>query len=128
MVKPEKFGAKLDTAIKTRGRSLSWLARAVGLAQSQISNFVHGKRRPYLDQGHAIAHALGVPLDWLADDAQDVEQPAQTGRPYLDALIEKHGIEACVRWILNGAATQGTTVELVTPPPAPAQSPKSSAG
>jgi transcriptional regulator with XRE-family HTH domain len=69
MAKPKKFGEKLDAAMRARRMTRTELGRLVDIAQPKISAMTSGHQRPYLDQGHAIAHALGVPLDWLADDA-----------------------------------------------------------
>jgi transcriptional regulator with XRE-family HTH domain len=60
------FGERLDRAIHDRGESQSGLERATGIDQSAISAMTRGKRRPYVDQASAIAHALGVSLDFLA--------------------------------------------------------------
>lgn len=57
--------------LRKLARNQSELARRTGLAPSAINEMAAGRRRPYLDQGFAIARALGVPLDYLADDSQD---------------------------------------------------------
>jgi transcriptional regulator with XRE-family HTH domain len=54
----------------------SEVARKTGVAQSAISEASSGKRRLYVDQAMKIARALGVSLDYLADDAQDEPAPS----------------------------------------------------
>jgi transcriptional regulator with XRE-family HTH domain len=119
--------ATIDRILKERERcgiTVAELERRAGLAENRIHKWAQGTGEPNRPHLERIAAALGVPLDQLASDNPP---PADPFRATLDALVQRHGTEACVRWILNGAAAQGTTVELVTPPPA-AQSPKSSAG
>lgn len=56
----------------------SVVAKKTGLVASAISEATAGKRRLYVDQAFKVARALGVSLDFLADDAQD-EPPRQDG-------------------------------------------------
>lgn len=62
-----KFAEKLARLVANQ----SELSRMTGVAQSSISAMSAGDRRPYMDQAFKIARALGVPLDYLADDTQD---------------------------------------------------------
>jgi transcriptional regulator with XRE-family HTH domain len=70
------FAEKLDKLIEMRGTSQSKLARIVGIHQQAISAMTRGKQEPYLRQGLALAKALEVPLEYLADDAIDSLPPA----------------------------------------------------
>jgi transcriptional regulator with XRE-family HTH domain len=51
------------------------LGDMIGVQASRISRWESGQGRPYLDQGLALAKALGVSLDYFADDELD-EPPA----------------------------------------------------
>jgi transcriptional regulator with XRE-family HTH domain len=49
------------------------LARMSQVSDSEISRILQGKSRPGLDNAFRLARAVGVPLDYLADDAADTE-------------------------------------------------------
>jgi len=66
-----RFAEKLDKLMELRGFSQTALGEAVGETQTTISATTRDKRRPYLDQGFAIARALGVSLDWMADESRE---------------------------------------------------------
>lgn len=68
----KKFVDKLSRLMTNQ----SEMSRRTGIAQSALSEASSGKRRLYVDQAFLIARVLGVPLDFLADDAQD-EPPAE---------------------------------------------------
>lgn len=74
----EKFADKIVRRLDRMGKRQSHLVRETNLTQSTISDIMNGKRRPALDQAFAIARALDVPLDYLADDEME-EPPASPG-------------------------------------------------
>jgi len=49
------------------------LARKSFVSDSEISRILQGKSRPGLDNAYRLAKAVGVSLDFLADDTLDVE-------------------------------------------------------
>jgi transcriptional regulator with XRE-family HTH domain len=51
------------------------LARLSRVSDSEISRILQGKSRPGLDNAHRLAKAVGVSLDFLADDSLDAEPP-----------------------------------------------------
>jgi transcriptional regulator with XRE-family HTH domain len=55
------------------------LARQAQVSDSEISRILQGKSRPGLDNAFRLAKAVGVSLDYLADDSVDhdpITQPA----------------------------------------------------
>src|SRR4051794_9347022 len=78
-----RFAAKLSLWIDRRDLNQSRLARRIAdpslkLTQVAISEMTRGERKPSLKQGLALARALGLTLDFLADDDQDEPVPALT--------------------------------------------------
>jgi transcriptional regulator with XRE-family HTH domain len=51
------------------------LARLSQVSDSEISRILKGKSRPGLDNAFRVAKAVGVSLDYLADDSLDSEPP-----------------------------------------------------
>jgi transcriptional regulator with XRE-family HTH domain len=51
------------------------LARLSQVSDSEISRILKGKSRPGLDNAFRVARAVGVTLDYLADDSLDAEPP-----------------------------------------------------
>jgi len=67
------FQEKLRRLAPTINKSRA--ARAVGLKENAISTYMARGSLPRVDIALKIAMALGVPLDWLADDRQDFPPP-----------------------------------------------------
>ena len=67
--------AKIARLMDEKRLSQTDLAGAVGMAQTSISRFLAGRQRLYLDQAARMAKVLGVPVDYLADDAIDAPPP-----------------------------------------------------
>lgn len=76
-VETMRFGQKIRKARRDRGLTQGDIAAESGLVPSAISGIESGERRPYVDQASRIAKALGVSLDWLADDDRD-DEPRET--------------------------------------------------
>lgn len=87
------------------------LARLSAVSDSEISRILHGKSRPGLDNAFRLAKAVGVTLDYLADDSADAEPgPPQDALSSEErrilALIHKIGMSE-VRAILEIARLLG---------------------
>src|SRR6516165_8726430 len=74
---------KLKYLMNTRGFNGQKLARLSQVSDSEISRILQGKSRPGLDNALRLAQALGVSLDYLADDRLELEppEPADTLSP-----------------------------------------------
>lgn len=68
---------KLRRLMKLRGLSQAKLASVVGRHQTTISAWCRGENIPTLADGRMLADALGVPLDYLADDGADEPKPPE---------------------------------------------------
>src|SRR5271168_5387226 len=53
------------------------LARQAQVSDSEISRILQGKSRPGLDNAYRLAKAVGVSLDYLADDSVEHDTTAQ---------------------------------------------------
>jgi transcriptional regulator with XRE-family HTH domain len=108
-----------------------WRAVKKKVSRTTVSNWFNGVSRPDMDTALLIARALDVPLDYLADDAQD-EPPARSARPDWErtviGLIEALGLderEVLRRLATPGAAPQRRDDDVPTidprtlPPPGP---------
>jgi transcriptional regulator with XRE-family HTH domain len=65
------FGRKIKHLLVEKDRRAQWLADKVGVSKAAVSRWIAGLNDPPLSKAAEIARALGVSLDWLADDAQD---------------------------------------------------------
>lgn len=66
MITLEKIQTKLIEAIKHSGKTQKCIAEAVGVKQSQISCYIHGKKLPALDTFSKLCAVLDVePADIL---------------------------------------------------------------
>jgi transcriptional regulator with XRE-family HTH domain len=74
---------KLKNLMSGKGLNGQKLARLSQVSDSEISRILQGKSRPGLDNALRLAQALGVSLDYLADDRLDLEppEPADTLSP-----------------------------------------------
>ena len=75
-----KFSEKLSQKILQLGLNGQKLARKSEVSDSEISRIMNGKSLPGLENAIALARAVGVSLDFLADDAleTDPNQPKES--------------------------------------------------
>ncbi|WP_337174703.1 helix-turn-helix transcriptional regulator [Paludisphaera sp.] len=67
---------KLQMLMKAKNLNGQKLARLSRVSDSEISRILQGKSRPGLDNALRLAQAVGVSLDYLADDRIEVEPGA----------------------------------------------------
>lgn len=65
------FGQRLATLRRAAGHTQADLGRAVGAAQSTISQLEAETRRPSFEMLHELSSALGVPVAFLMQDGHD---------------------------------------------------------
>src|SRR5262245_59469852 len=75
---PMRFEEKLRKQMLLKGLNQQKLARLSGVSDSEVSRILGGKSQPGLENAFKLARAVGVSLDYLADDAleSDPSQPA----------------------------------------------------
>ena len=66
-MKTHGFGQRLDQVLTSRELTQGQLSTYSGVGQSHISQIIRGLKTPRLDVAMALARALDVSLDWLAD-------------------------------------------------------------
>lgn len=74
-----EFFLKLSSLLRSKKISQQELAILTGMQKSKISRLTTGLSKPFLGDGLALSRALGVPLWWLADDAQPWPPPEGRG-------------------------------------------------
>ncbi|MDR3638283.1 MAG: helix-turn-helix domain-containing protein [Isosphaeraceae bacterium] len=75
---------KLHAQMSRLGLNGQKLARISGVSDSEISRILNGKSRPGLENAYRLAKAMGVSLDYLADDGLDVDPLAHADPLSLD--------------------------------------------
>lgn len=77
------FAARLNRALDARGypplnrgRQVQ-LANAMGVSSTTAANWLNGVKLPSMANMAALAHLLGVAVDWLAHGAGDMVPPAK---------------------------------------------------
>ncbi len=71
-----KLKEKLQLLMARAGLNGQKLARLSQVSDSEISRILQGKSRPGLDNAFRLARAVGVSLDFLADDSLDLDAAA----------------------------------------------------
>lgn len=66
---------KLQALMARQALNGQKLARLSQVSDSEISRILQGKSRPGLDNAFRIAQAVGVTLDFLADESLETEPP-----------------------------------------------------
>ncbi len=61
MITIEQIRERLIEAIKQSGKSQTTLAKAIGIGQQTISEYLHGKSLPALDTLANLCNLIGVP-------------------------------------------------------------------
>ncbi len=67
------YADKLQRLCALRGLDQSALAQRLNRSKSSMSRILSGAQEPKLSLAHALAKALGVSLDYLADDSLQTE-------------------------------------------------------
>lgn len=78
------FGERLRRAIERGETNQSKLAAKIGQPRSRVSEWVHGKRVPSLEDVIRLAGALRVSMDWLVTGAES----ATPERAVVDELAQ----------------------------------------
>src|SRR3954471_14726832 len=75
-----RFSEKLSQRILQLGLNGQKLARKSDVSDSEISRIMNGKSLPGLENAISLARAVGVSLDYLADDSLDADpkQPKES--------------------------------------------------
>jgi transcriptional regulator with XRE-family HTH domain len=83
-----RFSEKLGQRILQLGLNGQKLARKSEVSDSEISRIMNGKSLPGLENAIALARAVGVSLDFLADDTLDID-PAQPQAATVESETER---------------------------------------
>ncbi|MGL5343555.1 MAG: helix-turn-helix domain-containing protein [Plesiomonas sp.] len=60
-----RFGERLREAMERQGLTTMALSKLSGLSETTIRKYVQGKIYPGIDSAALVAHACGVPVEWL---------------------------------------------------------------
>lgn len=88
-----RFAEKLHKQMLVKGMNQQRLAKTAGVSDSEVSRVLSGKSHPGLENAFRLARAVGLSLDFLADDERE-EDPGFTGNE-----AEQRGVETLVRTI-----------------------------
>jgi transcriptional regulator with XRE-family HTH domain len=97
---------KLQRLCALRGLDQSVLAQKVNLSKSSISRILSGAQEPKLLLAFSLAKALGVTLDYLVDDSQEVNATDQLVMVTEDEMtilkmVRRLGVEVSIDRLLN---------------------------
>jgi transcriptional regulator with XRE-family HTH domain len=85
-----RFSEKLGQKILQLGLNGQKLARRSEVSDSEISRIMNGKSLPGLENAIALARAVGVSLDYLADDTleADPNQPQESANELETSILK----------------------------------------
>lgn len=72
-----RVAEKIYKQMVIRGMNQQRLARESQVSDSEVSRILNGKSSPSLEYAHRLAQALGVSLDYLADDSMEADESAE---------------------------------------------------
>lgn len=106
MVGDMKLKDKLQMLMTRGNLNGQKLAKLSEVSDSEISRILQGKSRPGLDNAYRLAKAVGVSLDYLADDTLDHEPGPPTDAVSSDErkalnLIQKIGLSEALAILEN---------------------------
>src|SRR5262245_47115152 len=78
---PMRFEEKLRKQMLLKGLNQQKLARLSGVSDSEVSRILGGKSQPGLENAFKLARAVGVSLDYLADDSLESDPSQSTALP-----------------------------------------------
>jgi transcriptional regulator with XRE-family HTH domain len=121
-----RFEEKLRREMILQGLNQQKLARLSGVSDSEVSRILGGKSQPGLENALKLARAIGVSLDYLADDSLDKPSSSRPGASPWEAEVVDVARQCGLResaQLLLAARTVGLDVALrrlfglETPPP-----------
>ena len=85
-----RFSEKLSQKILQLGLNGQKLARKSDVSDSEISRIMNGKSLPGLENAIALARAVGLSLDYLADDSleADPNQPKESANEFEASILK----------------------------------------
>ncbi len=75
-----RYAEKLYQQMLLKRFNQQRLAQASGVSDSEVSRILNGKSQPGMENAFKLARALGISLDYLADDALDAD-PSRPSDP-----------------------------------------------
>ncbi len=107
------YAEKLQKLCALRGLDQSALAARVGISRSSISRILSGAQEPKLGLAWSLATALGVSLDYLADDAVEIDPGGHWARLSEDEqtilkLVRRLGSEVAMDRLLGLGSGQSS--------------------
>src|SRR4051794_18524577 len=105
------YAEKLQRLCALRGLDQSTLAERVGLSRSSMSRILSGAQEPKLRLAYDLARALGVTLDFLVDESQELGPSGHLMVVSEDELtiikmVRRLGAEAAIDRLLGLAAPE----------------------